>query len=519
MSSKKALEIENLSIQYPLGNGTFFNATNNISFHVNKGEVVGLVGESGSGKSTVAKAVMGLVEHSAGRIKIDGELVPNKPKNNKGKVNKWLASKIQMVFQDAKSSLNPRETVYDVIVEGAKNQNLFEKNVESLKIDLLSKWLDKDGEEFKNTYFSQRVLSEKLKSEKLLKAKKEYDKKYSTIFLAYYDQKITLQGIKMRKIANIRTHKMSYLEYKKQINALLKANKITKQVALQRKEEANQKLKSDILKIKVEFEKVLPDEKNKFLELKNKFKVEEKQLNNDFALQSSNIEKEFATNKKTSSGDNKINKKAEADYEKFISKHSNAINKKAFYKKLVSSAMRSVSISDELANRYPGEFSGGQAQRIAIARSIVMNPEIIVADEPVASLDVSIQAQVINLLKELIAKKHLTILFIAHDLQVVRYISNRIIVLYKGEIVEEGPSDDVYYRPTHPYTQSLINAIPSIDDPQRIKKSKAYQPLHTENFMNLGHAKKNCYTVKGQHKIYASEQELKSWNLKLKLAK
>ena len=142
-----------------------------------------------------------------------------------------------------------------------------------------------------------------------------------------------------------------------------------------------------------------------------------------------------------------------------------------------------VGLVREHAGRYPHEFSGGQKQRVGVARSVIMNPELIIADEPVSALDVSIQAQVINLLNELRDRLGLTLLFVAHDLSVVKYFSDRIGVMYYGKMVELAPSDELFLNPLHPYTRSLLSAIP-LPDPEYEKQRKriVYNPLAEHDY-------------------------------------
>ena len=157
-------------------------------------------------------------------------------------------------------------------------------------------------------------------------------------------------------------------------------------------------------------------------------------------------------------------------------------DKEAIDKK-VYEMLELVGLVREHASRYPHEFSGGQRQRIGVARSIIMNPEMIIADEPVSALDVSVQAQVINLLNELREKFGLTIMFVAHDLSVVKYFSDRIGVMYFGKLVELAPSDELFKNPLHPYTKSLLSAIPLPDpiyEKQRVRI--VYNPLAEHDY-------------------------------------
>lgn len=146
-------------------------------------------------------------------------------------------------------------------------------------------------------------------------------------------------------------------------------------------------------------------------------------------------------------------------------------------KEKIKNMMAEVGLLSEHLTRYPHEFSGGQRQRIGIARALVMNPEFVIADEPISALDVSVRAQVLNLLKRMQAEKGLTYLFIAHDLSVVRFISDRIAVIHKGVIVEVAETEELFNNPIHPYTQSLLSAVP-IPDPilERQKELVVYHP-------------------------------------------
>ena len=125
--------------------------------------------------------------------------------------------------------------------------------------------------------------------------------------------------------------------------------------------------------------------------------------------------------------------------------------------------METVGLAERYINVYPHELDGGRRQRIGIARALAVNPKLIVCDEPVSALDVSIQAQIVNLLRQIQHEQHLTYLFIAHDLSMVHYISDKIVVMYQGRIVEAGDTDAIYHHPLHPYTQTLLSSVPQAD--------------------------------------------------------
>lgn len=173
-----------------------------------------------------------------------------------------------------------------------------------------------------------------------------------------------------------------------------------------------------------------------------------------------------------------LNERAKVDYivsEGLYNLHKNL--PEAERKRIVEQALLDVGLLPEFASRFPHEFSGGQRQRIGIARALVMEPRLIIADEPISALDVSIRAQVLNLMSDLQKKKGFTYLFIAHDLSIVRFISDRVAVIHKGKIVELAETEKLYEHPLHPYTKALLSAIPQPDPiVERQKVVEVYDP-------------------------------------------
>lgn len=173
----------------------------------------------------------------------------------------------------------------------------------------------------------------------------------------------------------------------------------------------------------------------------------------------------------------------------------------------VENVIREVGLLPEHLTRYPHEFSGGQRQRVGLARSIVMEPEFIVADEPISALDVSIRAQVLNLLNKFQRERGLTYLFIAHDLSIVRFISDRIVVIYKGRIMEIAETEELFKYPLHPYTYSLMSAIP-IPDPILEKKKKLF--VYTPTEYSSGD-EPQLTDIGNGHFVYGSREEIERY--------
>lgn len=172
----------------------------------------------------------------------------------------------------------------------------------------------------------------------------------------------------------------------------------------------------------------------------------------------------------------------------------------------IEELLHSVGLNAEHAGRYAHEFSGGQRQRIGIARALALKPKFIIADEPISALDVSIQAQVVNLMKKFQREQGLTYLFIAHDLSMVKYISDRIAVMYRGKIVELGAADEIYNNPVHPYTKSLLSAVPKPDPISESKRQRV--PYSHEEVLD---AEIGTHEVGPGHFVYAAKADVEKW--------
>ncbi len=174
----------------------------------------------------------------------------------------------------------------------------------------------------------------------------------------------------------------------------------------------------------------------------------------------------------------------------------------------IAEILEQVGLAPEHANRYPHQFSGGQRQRVGIARALIMRPKLIIADECISALDVSIQAQVVNLMKDIQQNTGCAYMFIAHDLSMVKYISDRIGVLHMGHLVETGSKDEIFQNPIHPYTQSLLSAIPH---PNPVVEKKRVAMSYDYKEYGVDYTKGKMQFVEGTHRVLATDEEYAVW--------
>ena len=181
---------------------------------------------------------------------------------------------------------------------------------------------------------------------------------------------------------------------------------------------------------------------------------------------------------------------------------------------MVKAILKKVGLAPEHATRYPHQFSGGQRQRVGIARALIMNPKLIIADECISALDVSIQAQVVNLMKDIQEETGTAYLFIAHDLSMVKYISDRIGVLHLGHLLETGTTEEIFNHPVHPYTRSLLSAIPS---PNPVVEKKRVAETYDYKTSGIDYTKGTKHLVEGSHYVRCTEEEFSEWMKKAPL--
>ena len=418
-TKEKVLSVNNLVINFKTDNG-ILKAVRNVSFDLYQGETLCIVGESGSGKSVTSKTIMGILANNA--IIADGNIIyrgENLLEVSEDEFYKIRGHKIGMIFQDPLSSLNP------IVKIGKQITEAMLLNADKLKL-MYNDLISDDLIRYKNTLAKMNIAI-------------STEQKKIDAFIAETKAKEGLTP--EQRAAN---------------KALIKQKKAEfKAFEKRTREEYMGKAK--------ELKAVLTETEKKAKKQVAEYKA---QVTGEYKAQRTELKQRLAA----ASGEEKAALKqelAQLDVE-FENKLSIT---KAEAKRRALEIMKEVGISEpeRRFNQYPFEFSGGMRQRIVIAIALTASPEILICDEPTTALDVTIQAQILELINKIKAERNLSCIFITHDLGVVANMADRVAVMYAGKIVEYGTADEIFYDPRHPYTWALLSSIPDVDSKEKLE--------------------------------------------------
>ncbi len=463
------LRVRHLKQYFKFGSGDlkYNKAVHDISFDIYRGEVFGLVGESGCGKTTTGRSIIKLYNITSGDIYFKGVRV------------------------SAGTRWNEKEIKFSRIRANDKIKALhseMQAQIHAAKVDMDNALADlKDAS--KEEYDAAKAKASKEYQEKVSEIKKKYDGLMSAV------QK-ELSGI-----IEVQREKIKKAKFDQKYCDRVYAAQCVKAT-----KEAYKKEIADFIEKNGQPSSMTPEALKAFKALKKTYKK---------ALKFAKSER-IMTKMQMIFQDPIASLDPRMTVREIIAEgyHIRGIHDKEFIDRKVNEVLKMVGLVPEHATRYPHEFSGGQRQRIGIARALIMDPEFIIADEPISALDVSIQAQVINLLNNLRHELGLTILFVAHDLSVVKYFCDRIAVMYYGRIMELASSDELFAHPLHPYTRSLLSAIPHPDpDFEKNRKRITYDPMTAHDYSTQGPSMRE---IRPGHFIYCNDEEFARFQEELK---
>ena len=477
------LSVKDLKVNFSTDHG-YVQAVRGVSFDLYKGETLCIVGESGSGKSVTSKTIMGILAANgrivSGSIMYEGE---DLTKVSEDEFHRIRGHKIGMIFQDPLSSLNPIMRIGKQITEAMLlNGNHLKKMRDEIVAEEFVAYknaLTAYKSELNQGKEAVRFLkSEKKKEVERIKnvAKNESDGKIYALKQDFGLEKVTIkhkyESMLAEEGANAEQIKQEQAEALKEATERFNA---AKKEILEAAKEKNASNKEELIKVKAAFNQKIKEAKQEHAtnsaELKAKYKpiiadakAKYGEKNKEAKVAVANAKKQFKQEyqDELSSG----TPKAEAK------KHYTSKIKitKAEAKQRALKIMEEVGISNPETRfkQYPFEFSGGMRQRIVIAIALTADPDILICDEPTTALDVTIQAQILELINRLKAERHMTCIFITHDLGVVANMADRVAVMYAGKIVEYGSEEEIFYDPRHPYTWALLSSIPDVDSKERL---------------------------------------------------
>ena len=451
-------------------------AVHDVSFDIKKGECFGVVGESGCGKTTTGRSLIRLYNITSGSVYFEGRRTSAGSRWNEKEI-KWTKIRGRRKIKELKKELASE-------LEKVLDTTGLIPEIEKIN-DELSK-LEAEIKEIKSTYKERMEQASNIEDEEAKALKfEEINKEHSS--------EIEIRRKKMLELSE------KLKEFKATVRAS-KKKKIDEQTQ-QTAEALKAEYKSKIQAVKDHIDEVEKEQIEQIAQIKYDNKHVDKKLMSKMQMifqdPVDSLDPRMTVEDIIQEGLH-----IQGQYNKFKNSQK------------VRDVLVKVGLLPEYASRYPHEFSGGQRQRIGIARALVMNPRFLICDEPISALDVSIRAQIINLLNDLKEEMGLTIMFIAHDLSVVKYFCDRIAVMYYGEIVELASSDELFAHPLHPYTHALLSAIPKPDPLSEKKRTRyVYIPANEHDYSK--EAPKLVEITPG-HWVLANSVELERYKEKLK---
>ena len=443
-------------------------AVHDVSFDIKKGECFGLVGESGCGKTTTGRSLIRLYNITSGSVYFEGRRTSAGSRWNEKEI-KWTKirgrKRIKALRKEEKNEIAKVLDTTGLMPE-----------IEKITFELAK--IEQDLMDLKSTYKERMAQASNIQDEESRALKvEEINKEYSS-------------EVEVRRV------KMEALNAKlKELKAVVSASKKTKQdeTTLAKVEAVKAKYAEEIKSIKDHIDEVEKEQIEAIAQIK---------------FDNKHVDKKLMSRMQMIFQDPVDSLDPRMTVEDIIQEGLHIQGQYNRYKNSqeVKDILVKVGLLPEYASRYPHEFSGGQRQRIGIARALIMKPKFLICDEPISALDVSIRAQIINLLNDLKDEMGLTIMFIAHDLSVVKYFCDRIAVMYYGEIVELATSDELFAHPLHPYTHALLSAIPKPDPLSEKKRTRyVYIPANEHDYSK--EAPKLTEITPG-HWVLANSEEL-----------
>ena len=473
------LSVRHLKQFFKFGHGASSfktKAVHDVSFDIKKGECFGLVGESGCGKTTTGRSILRLYNITSGSVYFEGYRIAAGKRWNEKEI-KWSRIKGNKKIKQLEENMKSDIFYSSISPSYASKIADLDKSRDELEDKLVALSLNYKQVLFEISGIDDIDLAEQKKAE--AKAKFKNDKKALKQELADLNNKIN--AITREAIEDSKN---------------LDADKIA-----QKKVEISAKYTTEIMKIKEEINKIREEQLEEI-----------RQINFD----NKHVSKKLMSKMQMIFQDPVDSLDPRMTVQDIIEEglEIQGMHNKFANSKKVAEVLKKVGLIPEFASRYPHEFSGGQRQRIGIARALVMNPTFLICDEPISALDVSIRAQIINLLNELKEEMGLTIMFIAHDLSVVKYFCDRIAVMYFGQMVELATSEELFKHPLHPYAKALLSAIPKPDPlSEKTRQRIVYDPSKEHDYSK---EKPTFQEILPGHFILANSEEMEKYRQEIK---